>query len=571
MAALDGAEPEEAPIAGARPLPPWSEELKRRYLGGEASLFVLHGNVNDLIQSDGRFVRFSDFLSQVLLGPSKDVVLHYDVATGATFAKKPAQMGVPSELKAEAPERVLAAIEGLLQQQDKLAVIIDYAEMLAPAGEANFASAADRQSVVTLHRWSFSPALERADNVVLLVTENLSELHPKIVSSPTAAIIHVPMPGELERYQAIRALAPEHDEPWAHTLSRVTAGLKLVQLRAVLSAESSELDARRDEADSGRERLLRAIFAHKRAIIERECFGLIEFVEPSHDFSVVGGSDEMKRELCAIADNVRQGRTSRCPMGLLFTGPMGTGKTFVAEAFVKQTGLTAIKLKNFRSKWVGASEANLERILSVVKAMGQVIVLIDEGDRAFGSEDGEADGGTSSRVMARLKEFMSDTSNRGKVLFILMTNRPDKLDIDIKRAGRLDRKIPFLFPQEANEVAAILLAQLRKHGLGTTLSTEQWRDQVGSNLVGYSHAELEAVLLLAHEYAGDLPLAASHIADAMRDYLPSRDDEMLAYMELIAVFEASNRRMLPKKYADVPANELQARLLTLRASVGSRR
>ena len=57
---------------------------------------------------------------------------------------------------------------------------------------------------------------------------------------------------------------------------------------------------------------------------------------------------------------------------------------------------------------------------------------------------------------------MSDTSNRGRVLFVLMTNRPDKLDIDIKRAGRLDRKIPFLYPQTVEEVETIVVAQLRK-------------------------------------------------------------------------------------------------------------
>ena len=73
-------------------------------------------------------------------------------------------------------------------------------------------------------------------------------------------------------------------------------------------------------------------------------------------------------------------------MGLLFTGPMGAGKTFVAEAFAKESGLTTIKLKNFRSKWVGATEGNLERILQVVQAIGQVMVIIDEGDRAFGNQ-----------------------------------------------------------------------------------------------------------------------------------------------------------------------------------------
>ena len=157
--------------------------------------------------------------------------------------------------------------------------------------------------------------------------------------------------------------------------------------------------------------------------------------------------DEVKKDLLLVAENIREGRRNRVPMGILFTGPMGTGKTFVAEAFAKECGLTTIKLKNFRSKWVGATEGNLERILSVIQAIGQIIVIIDEGDRAFGGGDGDGDGGTCSRVIGRIKEFMSDTENRGRVLFVLMTNRPDKLDVDIKRAGRLDRKIPFLYPQ----------------------------------------------------------------------------------------------------------------------------
>ena len=57
------------------------------------------------------------------------------------------------------------------------------------------------------------------------------------------------------------------------------------------------------------------------------------------------------------------------------------------------------------------------RGVGVVKAIGNILVIIDEGDRAFGSsgDGGEGDGGTSSRVIARIKEFMSDTANRGRV------------------------------------------------------------------------------------------------------------------------------------------------------------
>ncbi|MEM9493271.1 MAG: ATP-binding protein, partial [Myxococcota bacterium] len=272
--------------------------------------------------------------------------------------------------------------------------------------------------------------------------------------------------------------------------------------------------------------------------------------------------------------------------GLLFTGPRGTGKTFVAEAFVKESGLTGLKLKNFRSKWVGATESNLERILDVIRAIGQVIVVIDEGERSFGSGEDSGDSGTSSRVIARLKEFMSDTSNRGRVLFIMMTNRPDKLDIDIKRAGRLDRKIPFLYAQSAEQIERVLLAQVRKHKLETDIEFPRDRAQISERLIGYSNADLEALALLAYSYASSDPdgedagagagastgrIDVATFERAVADYLPSRDRDMLEYMELLAVFEASNRRMLPAQYAQLSIEELQARLDELRIRCAGRR
>jgi transitional endoplasmic reticulum ATPase len=320
----------------------------------------------------------------------------------------------------------------------------------------------------------------------------------------------------------------------------------------------------------------RLIAKRKREILERECFGLVEFVEPAHGFDVVGGMEEVKKDLMVIAESIREGRTSRVPMGILFTGPMGTGKTFVAEAFAKECGLTTIKLKNFRSKWVGATEGNLEKILNVIRAIGQVVVIIDEGDRAFGNTDGEGDGGTSSRVIARIKEFMSDTSNRGRILFLVMTNRPDKLDVDLKRAGRLDRKIPFLYVQTPEEVELVARALLKKNKIKTDVDLATIRDGFSSKLVGYSNADIEAVLLLANEDAaresgGDAPVLATHFQRAAIDYFPSRDVELLEYMELLAVFESSSRRLLPAKYASLTPEELDTRLRLLRTIVGNRR
>jgi SpoVK/Ycf46/Vps4 family AAA+-type ATPase len=255
-------------------------------------------------------------------------------------------------------------------------------------------------------------------------------------------------------------------------------------------------------------------------------------------------------------------------MGLLFVGPMGTGKTFVAKAFVKASGLSAVTLKNFRSKWVGSTEANLEKVLGMVKALGPIILIIDEGDRSFGGGSEDSDGGTSSRVIARLKEFMSEPDNRGQVLFILMTNRPDKLDIDIKRAGRIDRKIPFFYPDTPQDVEAVLGALFARYQLGPVPDWANERERTSARLVGYSNADLEAVCLLALNLAGEGHVVdAGVLARAIDDYVPARDAGMLEYMEMLAVFEASRRSMLPQRYRDMAPEEFNLRLRQLKTEL----
>ena len=420
---------------------------------------------------------------------------------------------------------------------------------------------------MTLHRWSFLPEIEKGDNVVLLVAENLTDLSPKLLSNPKVAVVEVPMPDTATRGEAAKQADPGLSEKESARYAGQTAGLKAIQITSLLSAGMT--DAARQEAD-------RLIGMRKREIIERECFGLIEFVEPEHGFEVVGGMEEIKKDLLLDRGEPARGAANRCPMGILFTGPMGTGKTFVAEAFAKECDLTTIKLKNFRCE-VGGRDGRQPR---------------EDPERHPGHRPDRrhhrrgrprlrrkraiGDGGTSSRVIARIKEFMSDTSNRGRILFLVMTNRPDKLDVDLKRAGRLDKKIPFLYSETPEEVENVARAQVRKNRIRTNVDFGAIREEFSRKLVGYSNADVEAVILMANDDAarqegGDAEVQAEHFAAAARDYFPSRDAELLEYMELLAVFESSSRRLLPAKYADMTPEELDARLRLLRATVGGRR
>jgi len=605
-------------------LPAWAEDLRHRYIRGEASIFILYGNVYDGVLCGGRVVTLTDFLGNTLLKDSKDTIAVYNVATGVRFLKKARDISnIDDVLLSTDKQRVLGALERMLIGGTKTAVILEYAEVIAPSGDPSFQSDADRAAVVTLHRWSFLPEIEGSDNVVILIVENLTDLATKIVSNPKVAVVEIPMPDRDTRKATARQADKRLVDKEADRYAEITAGLKSLQILSILTPppvseeESREREAfiaglltgpdaadrakklaqltsglnqeeiarliapgaqpasiPDDRAAASRRDVDLLIARRKREILERECFGLIEFVEPEHGFEVVGGMDEVKKDLSIVAASIRDGQTTRVPMGILFTGPMGTGKTFVAEAFAKECGLTTIKMKNFRSKWVGATEGNLEKILNVIRAIGQVVVIIDEGDRAFGNTDGEGDGGTSSRVIARIKEFMSDTSNRGRILFLVMTNRPDKLDVDLKRAGRLDRKIPFLYCQTPEEVENIVRASVRKNRVVTDVDFSTIRDEFSRKLVGYSNADIEAVILMANDDAArdnTSSVTDDRFVRAAADYFPSRDVELLEYMELLAVFEASSRRLLPPKYANITPEELDARMRQLRVIVGGRR
>jgi AAA+ superfamily predicted ATPase len=567
-------------MSNEQKLPDWAEELKARYVSGQASMFLVHGNVRDVqpFTDDSGNVQWYDmrgFLEK-FLGRTRDIVVYYNQSQGLCFGDRSQEKRFQTAIDARrmlegepkltviprTPTTALPVIEELITDPiNSTGVVMDFFEMIAPNGDISFMSDQDRANLVTLQRWSSDPVFLSTDNLVILLAEHLSEVSRRVVASPQLATIQVPFPDEETRSQFIgsqdlSAVKMEMDQV---AFSKVTAGLSLTQIRSLI----------RGARQTGDPIDFRTIARRKKRIIEQECHGLVEFVAPDHDFSHVGGLERIKRDLLRVSDAVKKGHANRVPMGMIFVGPMGTGKTFVAEAFAAESGLTCLKFKNFREKWVGSTEANLEKILELVEALGYVLLIIDEADRSLSA--GESDGGTSSRVIARLKEFMSDTDHRGRVVILMMTNRPDKLDTDLKRPGRFDVKVPFFFPEEPEERELIYKALVRKNKL-ILADGVSWEYAVEAS-EGYSGAELEAILLNAAGKAaesGTDVIAQEELDAAAGDVIPSRDTHMLQFMELLAVFECSARRMLPDRYREMSTDEVQARLGQLRALLGRR-
>ncbi|ABM38438.1 AAA family ATPase [Polaromonas naphthalenivorans] len=600
--------------ATRNPLPRWAETLRQKYLAGEASTFVLYRNVFDNFLAGETLHNLQSFLVAELLRDTKKHICEISLERGiqVLVGKAGAGMGTAEGESTDGSTLLqsLHALEKQMRAEQSTAVIVPYADALLPAGEPSFMAHQDRQVYLAFHRWSLDQTLTRGDNITILIAESLNAINPGLLSNPKVAAIEIPMPDLALRKRVIAFFAPRLTEQQLSLFSERTGGLRTVQLASIMAGSEGHglnEDQRRTlilellhgtpdaQARAGtlatitagmtpaeiirliepgkalpvgdaNEEVLKVIHARKREMIEKECAGLIEFIEPSYGLEAVGGHEHIKHELLAIAKNLKAGETTLTPMGLLAVGPMGSGKTFVIKAFLKEAGLSAVALKNFRSKWVGSTEANLERVLATVKAMGPIAVIIDEGDRSFGSGGGEdSDGGTSSRVIARLKEFMADPENRGQVLFVMMTNRPDKLDSDIKRPGRLDRKIPFFYCDSAPERVQVLLAVLSRYREPCAASAEELLT-LCDRLAGYSNADLEALALLAVEFARSRsgPLDAQALTLAADDFMPPQEQGMIEFMELLAVSETSRRSMLPKRYQGMALSDIQSKLMAAR-------
>jgi SpoVK/Ycf46/Vps4 family AAA+-type ATPase len=105
-----------------------------------------------------------------------------------------------------------------------------------------------------------------------------------------------------------------------------------------------------------------------------------------------------------------------CRWAISSAAPVGTGKTFMVECLAGEAGVPVVKMKNFRDKWVGSTESNLEKIFLLLDALGRCIVFVDEADQALGRRNADSgDSGVSGRVYGMMAERMSDSRKRGRI------------------------------------------------------------------------------------------------------------------------------------------------------------
>ena len=547
--------------------PPWARELGRVYYAGNTSMFALHGNVDDLIRVDDRetvdYRVLPEFLASQIFG-SWEVVLYYDMTRPprALAGKSKTRLqemnahierhvGKLDQLPRD-PAKVITLLNRYLDIQlvgktDKtrpaVAIILDYAQLLVPSTSVSHTSKELATNLATLLNWARNPYIKKVNFGFCLISEKVSDLHDALVRSAHTHEVELTYPDREERlafiewvragraFDSICDVGPE-------MLAELTAGLTLVNLQGLLQGalrhkQPITLDQLKD---------------YKKRMIEGACQGMVEFVEPKHTLDMVVGHVAAKRRLREDAQLIRKGHLDAAPMGYLLCGPVGTGKSFLGECYAGSVGISCLKLLNFRSKYVGETEGNLEKILKVLRVMGPVAVMIDEADAALGDRSSSGDSGTSSRVFAQIASQMGNTDYRGKIVWFLMTCRPDLLPIDIKRQGRAEIHIALFYPQSPEEIRQMFVIMGKKNGV--SIKEEHVPDTGTLKLSG---ADIEGVVNRARRLsllADQQEITAEHLQAAITDFIPSAEGMEKRMQELAAVLECTEAGMLPEVYRE---------------------
>jgi len=561
--------------------PKWAKTWQRQYTSQVAHAFIFHFNTNDVTTSG---VSVQDYITKVLIGSQTeqgslmDIVVTYDRANGLRFpldsmrqkfmdmiglGQQEAQGGQDDVLAAllgsnggqqtdeELPRRpgqVLPLLNTLLHDSTiRCTVIINHPETLAPNADAYMLSPEDRESLITLAGWGSDPDLAAHGQCVILVTDSLGNLHPALVAASNRyESISVDLPNLRERSQYINRLSATdafRGFEWkinATRLANGTAGLGLVHIRDIL------LRARQTGALTWE-----LVKERKDSIIASEFADVLEMIEPTYGWERIGGLEHVKAFFNrSVIQPIQDGRYSRVPMGVLMTGPAGTGKSAVAVAVAKEAGINAVSLNMSRilGQYVGNSERNLEKAIQAIESLSPTIVFIDEIDQTVSRSEG-GDSGVGSRIFKRLLEFMSDTTHRGKVVFLAATNRPDLMDAALRRPGRFDKKIPFLVPDE-DERASIIRVMASAYGLDIENLD---MSPLAEACDGWTGAEIEAAAVKAIELVEDEALSPQDaLVQAFKRLSPSTAD--IQFMTLLAIKETNDTDLLPAKYRKLLAN-----------------
>ena len=228
------------------------------------------------------------------------------------------------------------------------------------------------------------------------------------------------------------------------------------------------------------------------------------------------------------------------PKGVLLHGPPGCGKTLLAKAVANEANATFIPINGpeIMSKYYGESEERLREVFKQARESAPAIIFIDELD-AIAPKREEVTGEVERRVVAQLLTLMDGIQERGQIIVIGATNRPNAIDPALRRPGRFDREIAIGVPDRNGRKEILMI-----HTRGMPLADDVDLDELADLTHGFVGADLaalcrEAAMVALRRYLPQLELEKGRIPiDVLSKIKVTRQD----FLEALKTIEPSAMR-----------------------------
>lgn len=450
--------------------PAFLDALSHAYSDRGKTVVILTGDTHDLFWSpkQGRFMALEQTLYQAL--HEAFTVLKLDIATGigfydskdlATLSKICAQADNLALLREDqlgdlreqvnstrhSPLPALVLLQELLNsattiRRDNKSIkpictIVQFAGSLFPTGDFDRLAELDRQRLVTFLNLIESPWFKSGNHLIILIADTKSEVSNRIVALPSVQCVEIELPNGAERDKYTTSFCAsgadsqifEQGQP---TFVEDTAGLTLTALQDILEA------AKRTNKPISRVDVLSSI----NSVLEADLGDIIKLSRPDHKPSDIVGYKKSGEFFLDIFRRCENPQTA--VPAILVSGPNGAGKTFQLEAYASESGRVVIELTGLRGMYFGQTDTFFEKLRLRLKTYGKILILVDEAHTQFGSVHKSDTHETEKRLAGNIIKLMGDRSMFGKVLWGLMTSRPDELDPDVK--SRAPIQIPIFDP-----------------------------------------------------------------------------------------------------------------------------
>lgn len=341
-----------------------------------------------------------------------------------------------------------------------LCSIVRLAGAFFPPGDFGKLSELDRNRLATLLSWLSDPGYHAGGHLTILIADTRAELNPRIYSLPSSQVVEVGFPDAATRRHFIDLRAAsfaKESGPVAPTFENGVDDFVEESAGLGLNAISSLLE---ESARSGRPVTRAAVNELLNDLLKAQLDGVVTIKRPRHGDKDLCGYAGPREAIGRIFRDCDDPDTAIS--AFVVSGPNGVGKTFTVEAHAADSGRIVIELSQIRSSDFGGTDRLFETVRRYIEIYGKVAILVDEAHAAFGSIHSGDTHETEKRLMANIIKMMSDKALLSKVVWCLMTTRPDLLDPDV--LSRAPKQIP-LFDLEGDERADFYRAMFAMKGI----------------------------------------------------------------------------------------------------------